>query len=64
MFLHHVGDPYLAIGEVKRILKPGGKLILTDLDRHNHEYLRIEQKDRWLGFDRTLKKKMVYQSRV
>lgn len=52
MFLHHVENPLEAIKEMVRILKPGGKLVITDLDEHNHEFLRIEQHDRWLGFKR------------
>jgi ubiquinone/menaquinone biosynthesis C-methylase UbiE len=52
MFLHHVEDPGESIKEMARILKPGGSVIVSDLDRHDHEFLRKEQKDRWLGFDR------------
>lgn len=52
MFLHHVETPRLAIKEMVRILKPGGKLVITDLDEHQFEFLRTEQHDRWLGFDR------------
>ena len=52
MYLHHVEDPPAAIKEMTRILKPGGKLIITDLDEHNHEFLKTEQNDRWLGFKR------------
>lgn len=32
MFLHHVEDPGQSISEMTRILKPGGKLIIADLD--------------------------------
>ena len=53
MYLHHVENPEAAIKEMVRILKPGGKVIITDLDEHNHEFLRTEQNDRWLGFKRT-----------
>jgi len=53
MFLHHVDNPLDAIKEMVRILKPGGKLIITDLDKHNFEFLRTEQHDQWLGFDRS-----------
>lgn len=52
MFLHHVAFPMNAVKEMTRILKPGGKLIITDLDEHNFEFLRTEQSDRWMGFKR------------
>jgi ubiquinone/menaquinone biosynthesis C-methylase UbiE len=52
MYLHHVADPPAAIQEMARILKPGGRLVITDLDTHTHEFLRKEQHDRWMGFDR------------
>lgn len=52
MYLHHVEDPARAIAEMVRILKPGGKLVITDLDEHGFEFLRTEQHDRWLGFRR------------
>lgn len=52
MFLHHVEDPQSAISEMARILKPGGKIILTDLDEHNYDFLVKEQFDRWMGFKR------------
>ena len=35
-----------------RILKPHGKLIITDLDSHNQEWVREAMADRWLGFKR------------
>ena len=52
MFLHHVDSPPAAIREMARILKPGGKLVITDLDRHDFDFLRTEHCDRWMGFDR------------
>ena len=52
MVLHHAPDPARAIREMARILKPGGTLVITDADTHTHEWLRTEQHDRWLGFDR------------
>lgn len=52
MYLHHVEDPPAAIKEMVRILKPGGRIVITDADKHNYEFLRTEQHDRWLGFDR------------
>jgi len=52
MFLHHAEDPQATIREMAHALKPGGRLVITDADTHTHEWLRTEQHDRWLGFDR------------
>ena len=51
MYLHHVDDPPRAIGEIFRILRSGGRLILTDLEAHKFDYMREEHHDIWLGFD-------------
>ena len=53
MYLHHTDNPAAAIREMARIVKKGGKLIITDLDEHAREFLRTEQHDRWLGFKRS-----------
>ncbi len=52
MYLHHVESPPTAIKEMVRILKPGGKLVIADMDEHAFEFLRTEQHDRWMGFRR------------
>ncbi|MDH4183048.1 MAG: hypothetical protein OEV92_02410 [Nitrospinota bacterium] len=38
MYLRHVESP--AIAEMARIIKPGNKLVIGDLDSHDHEFLR------------------------
>jgi len=50
MCLHHVLHPTAAIGEMTRILKVGGTLIITDLSEHAFAFLTEERTDRWLGF--------------
>jgi ubiquinone/menaquinone biosynthesis C-methylase UbiE len=52
MCLHHVVHPAAAIGEMARILKKGGTLIITDLDEHAFAFLTEERTDRWMGFRR------------
>ncbi len=52
MYLHHVESPSEAIAEMVRILKPAGKLVITDLDEHEFDFLRKEHHDRWMGFKR------------
>ncbi|HWP67705.1 MAG TPA: class I SAM-dependent methyltransferase [Rectinemataceae bacterium] len=52
MLLHHAENPGAAIAEMARILRRGGRLVITDLDEHKFEFLRTEQHDRWMGFVR------------
>lgn len=53
MYLHHAPEPLAAIQEMARLLRPGGRLVITDSDEHNHTWLREEHADLWLGFPRS-----------
>lgn len=52
MYLHHVPDPIGAIQEMVRVLVPGGRLMITDLDQHTYTWMKEEMADEWLGFER------------
>ncbi|MGE5558547.1 MAG: methyltransferase domain-containing protein [Bacillota bacterium] len=52
MLLHHVEDPLLVLKEIRRILKPGGRIVLTEIEEHDHKWLKQEKSDLWLGFSR------------
>lgn len=48
--LHHAARPSNAVSEAARILRPGGILIVLDLDKHEQDWVREQWADQWLGF--------------
>jgi ArsR family transcriptional regulator len=48
--LHHAQHPEKAVAEAGRILKPGGRIAILDLRRHQFEEAREMYADVWLGF--------------
>ena len=48
--LHHAQHPQTAVDEATRILRPGGQLLVVDLNEHTFEKARELYADVWLGF--------------
>ncbi|MEI9976478.1 MAG: metalloregulator ArsR/SmtB family transcription factor [Ignavibacteriota bacterium] len=48
--LHHARHPHRAVEEARRILRPGGRIAVLDLNRHHFEEAREMYADVWLGF--------------
>jgi len=50
--LHHAEQPVDVLREVGRVLAGGGLLVVADLTRHEHDWVRERLADQWLGFKR------------
>ncbi len=55
--LHHAQNPARALAEARRIVAPGGRVLVLDLRRHDEDWVRSKLGDRRLGFsDQELKR--------
>jgi ArsR family transcriptional regulator len=50
MVLHYLASPGEALHEMARIVRPGGRVIVVDFVRHQHEWMRQELGILWQGF--------------
>jgi ubiquinone/menaquinone biosynthesis C-methylase UbiE len=53
MALHHVEQAGKSIEEMYRVLKIGGKVVISDVFEHDGQWAREEMFDEWLGFSAT-----------
>jgi len=49
--LHHAKDPSNALAEAARVTRPGGRVLVLDLRRHDQRWVSEALGDRWLGFE-------------
>jgi ArsR family transcriptional regulator len=62
MALHHATEPAVALGEMRRALRAGGRLVLTDLAGHELEWTRDELADLWPGFPQEELERLIAQA--
>ncbi|UJW86763.1 ArsR/SmtB family transcription factor [Devosia sp. SL43] len=51
--LHYFDDPGRMLGQARRLLKPGGEMIIVDFAPHDLEFLRSEHAHRRLGLSQS-----------
>lgn len=51
LVLHHVAEPTAVLHEAARALRPGGRLLIVDMLRHDRQEYRDQMGHVWLGFE-------------
>jgi ubiquinone/menaquinone biosynthesis C-methylase UbiE len=50
MVLHHAIDPAAMLGDMARVVRPGGTIAICDEAQHPYTWMHEEHADLWLGF--------------
>jgi len=51
MVVHHLASPATFFHHARRLVNPGGLLVIVELCSHDHEWVRSACGDLWLGFE-------------
>ncbi len=59
LVLHHVPSVEEAVGEIARILKPGGRVLIVEQQSHGLAEFHERMQDRWMGFEPSVLESML-----
>ena len=62
LVLHHLSEPERALAEIARVVKPGGRAIVVDMQPHERENYRQQMGHVWLGFSDDHMRRLVTES--
>jgi ArsR family transcriptional regulator len=60
--LHHAVSPEKALAEAARIVRPGGRVLVLELRRHDESWVRDRLGDKWQGFEDAALQKLLEQA--